>query len=293
MRPNDARYRIRAVAEITGVHEATLRAWERRYSFPTPRRTTSGYRLYGEREIAQVRRMRELCESGVSASEAAAIVVRERPRAPVHARGSRSAACDAVLAAIARFDTAALDREMARLSFIAPITTVVDEVILPILRSVGDCWETGEMTVSQEHLATQKLSAVMRDFLRLSPGGDRYAVVAAVDEEQHELGALAVAIHLAHGGMRPIFLGARTPPDALASAVVSLRPAVVALSTTMKLEHPRAHELVHAYGAACRGAPWAIGGTGAVGTSALVRAAGGHHARDVIALQKWLRTRKS
>jgi DNA-binding transcriptional MerR regulator len=65
------RYRINVVAEITGVPEATLRAWERRYQVPKPSRTPSGYRVYGAHELEQVKRMRELCEAGVSPADAA------------------------------------------------------------------------------------------------------------------------------------------------------------------------------------------------------------------------------
>ena len=66
--------RIHAVAELTGVPEPTLRAWERRYGIPCPERTSSGYRLYGAREVDEVRRMKELCEAGMAAAEAAALV---------------------------------------------------------------------------------------------------------------------------------------------------------------------------------------------------------------------------
>ena len=40
----NGRYRIQSVAEMTGVSAATLRAWERRYGIPAPRRTAAAYR---------------------------------------------------------------------------------------------------------------------------------------------------------------------------------------------------------------------------------------------------------
>ncbi len=67
-------YRIHWVAEQTGVPEATLRAWERRYQVPTPARTPSGYRVYSKQDVDAVKRMRELCEGGMSASEAAQMI---------------------------------------------------------------------------------------------------------------------------------------------------------------------------------------------------------------------------
>jgi DNA-binding transcriptional MerR regulator len=71
MTDRGGRFRINHVAETTGIPEATLRAWERRYHVPKPARTPSGYRLYSQDDVAQVRKMRELCEAGVSPGDAA------------------------------------------------------------------------------------------------------------------------------------------------------------------------------------------------------------------------------
>lgn len=64
-------YRIRAVTRATGVPAATLRAWERRYGFPMPARTASGYRLYTDRDIELIRTMRDDCSRGIAPAEAA------------------------------------------------------------------------------------------------------------------------------------------------------------------------------------------------------------------------------
>ena len=51
MADNKAKYRINAVSEMTGIPAATLRAWERRYGVPEPRRTESSYRVYSDADI--------------------------------------------------------------------------------------------------------------------------------------------------------------------------------------------------------------------------------------------------
>jgi DNA-binding transcriptional MerR regulator len=72
------RYRINVVSEQTGVPEATLRAWERRYQVPKPERTPSGYRIYSRDDVAQVQQIRSLCEQGMSPAEAAKQVALRR-----------------------------------------------------------------------------------------------------------------------------------------------------------------------------------------------------------------------
>jgi acyl-CoA hydrolase len=77
MTDQPGRFRINWVAETTGVPEATLRAWERRYQVPKPQRTPSGYRLYSQDDVATVKRMRELCDAGISPADAAKEIQRD------------------------------------------------------------------------------------------------------------------------------------------------------------------------------------------------------------------------
>jgi DNA-binding transcriptional MerR regulator len=69
---------IREVVERTGVAEATLRVWERRYGVPAPARLPSGHRRYSERDVEVVERI--AAERGAGLSLGAAI---ERARAQV------------------------------------------------------------------------------------------------------------------------------------------------------------------------------------------------------------------
>jgi len=55
MRTVGTGFGIGDVVERTGVAEATLRMWERRYGFPAPDRLASGHRRYSEREIELIR----------------------------------------------------------------------------------------------------------------------------------------------------------------------------------------------------------------------------------------------
>lgn len=67
---------LKAVSERTGIPAATVRTWERRYRFLHPTRSSSGYRLYGEQDIAKIIRIKRLLEQGVRISEAMAVVQR-------------------------------------------------------------------------------------------------------------------------------------------------------------------------------------------------------------------------
>ena len=42
---------IGEMVKQTGIPEGTLRMWERRHGFPTPRRSESGHRRYSQQEL--------------------------------------------------------------------------------------------------------------------------------------------------------------------------------------------------------------------------------------------------
>jgi DICT domain-containing protein len=53
------------LAHRTGLAPATLRAWEARFGFPTPRRLASGHRRYDERDVALVSQVLRRKDAGV------------------------------------------------------------------------------------------------------------------------------------------------------------------------------------------------------------------------------------
>src|SRR5579884_1558535 len=67
-------FNTKAVVHQTGVPAPTLRAWERRYGILSPHRGENDYRLYSERDIATVAWLRQRVESGMTISQAIALL---------------------------------------------------------------------------------------------------------------------------------------------------------------------------------------------------------------------------
>ena len=272
---NEALVRIQVVAGETGVPEPTLRAWERRYGIPTPERTTAGYRLYGRREIEQVHQMRALCDSGVAPAEAARRVQKlKKKRATTD---FAAAARQGLLDAVAAFDIDALESRIRQTFFLGNPLAIVEGIIEPTLRDIGTRWQRGEITIAQEHFASQRLGLLLQDLLRLmtiEPTAKRVLLASFADDD-HELGLYSLAIRLAHWQWKPIVLGARTPADSLSAAVKSTNASAVALSSTIEPTRARAIDLVATYRDACADTPWVVGGSGVASMEKMIRAAGG------------------
>lgn len=61
---DSGRYRIGAVARMTGIALPTLRMWERRYSVVVPARTDSGGRLYSRADVARLALLQAAVQAG-------------------------------------------------------------------------------------------------------------------------------------------------------------------------------------------------------------------------------------
>jgi len=269
-------FRINVAAVLCAVPAATLRAWERRYGVPVPRRTASAYRLYTAEDVELIVRMRDLVEEGVSPAEAARVVL-----------GSPAAVADEhvpidglelaqgrLLAAAQRWDAPAIDVELMRLSMLVDAQTLYERVISPVLVEVGSRWERGDLSIGQEHLLTERLELVVRASLRAVDRAEGPLVLlACIDAEQHVLGLLGAALRFAASGAHTICLGAMTPAAALGDAIRSMAPRLVGLSVS--LAPPNARVTFRGYGKACGSTPWVVGGAAAESLRSAIEDAGG------------------
>jgi DNA-binding transcriptional MerR regulator/methylmalonyl-CoA mutase cobalamin-binding subunit len=272
-------FRIHVVSQMTGVPEPTLRAWERRYGVPRPARTDAGYRLYGEEEVAAVMRMRDLCNGGMSAAEAAQRVSAgsSQARASTSPADAFAAAAQAIVEATARFDDRALDEALASLTLLGPPREAAERALVPALHKIGDLWEEGTMSVAHEHFASQRIGGHLRTLLRLrapGPGRRPRVIVAAWADDEHDVATLVVAL-AATDFAEPVVLGARTPPVAIAAAIRAVAPDAVMLSVTIPPPRDRGRTLVDAYADACGDVPWIVGGAGSAPIAERVAERGG------------------
>jgi MerR family transcriptional regulator, light-induced transcriptional regulator len=256
--------RIGQLAKRTGVSPELLRAWEQRYGLLQPTRTAGGFRLYSAADEARVQRMQRLVSGGLAAAQAAHLVLSDDDPAPhtvsAPATTLENAAGD-LTASLDRLDEQAANAALDRLFAAYTVETVLQEVILPYLHRLGDRWATGEVSVAQEHFASNLLRGRLLGLAQgWGQGRGPGAILACVPGEHHELGLLAFGITLRRRGWRITYLGADSPIEAVANLSRSLAPAVVVLLSINPqgfLGHaPEIEELA-------RQVPVVIAGTGA------------------------------
>jgi MerR family transcriptional regulator, light-induced transcriptional regulator len=112
-----------------------------------------------------------------------------------------------------------------------------DEIIAPALWYVGELWARGELSVAQEHLATEisvRVLALHREARRFAAARAGHRVMLATPSGELHVVALRMIDDLMRdAGYDVLMLGADVPPDSLADLAVRLRPRVICLSSTM------------------------------------------------------------
>jgi excisionase family DNA binding protein len=106
------------------------------------------------------------------------------------------------------------------------LSEAFDVVMKPAFRSIGERWRSGELTVVDEHIATNAAVEALgrvRGRIQPEPGDVRTAMCACLPGEYHELGIRAVAVILERHGFRATSSGADTPLDAI-EARLRVRP---------------------------------------------------------------------
>ena len=209
--------RTNAAAELLGVSPNTLRSWERRFGYPSPRRTAGGHRQYELAELEALRRA--LLETHNISS--AIQVARQRGEGPSSAAR--------LVDAFDRFDEQTADRVMEESLAVRSVERTVEDLLLPALEFVHDrsgreaeyelaCrWATGWM-----HAVKRVVPAATRD-----EGVFLFDSSPLLDVEALQVQALELALRRA--GFRVILLSIGLPQERIARAMRALEPDALVL----------------------------------------------------------------
>lgn len=245
---DDPVYNMKAVEQQTSISAATLRAWERRYQLVEPKRTTSGYRLYSDRDVALLRWVRNQMADGLTISRVVAVLDNMRnngdsiwidgEESPVTAyRDAPQPPTDMVRPlydALVELDDDRADEIMEQAFAMYTMPTVYVEIITPTLVEIGEAWHRGEVFISTEHFATAYLRGRLLALLQAYPHRpDAPAVfVGCAPTERHEVGSLIFAVMLRQAGYNVVYLGQDVPTNDIVQAALQTRPAMICMSAS-------------------------------------------------------------
>jgi len=113
------------------------------------------------------------------------------------------------------------------------------------LYRIGKLWDHNEITIPEEHLATQIVEMLINKFAPVTTSDpNKRAVVTCIDKEFHEVGAKMVAHIFELNGWKTYYLGASVPLRELMKFVKQADPDIIALSWSLYLNLARFLEVI-------------------------------------------------
>jgi len=199
---------IAALSRRTGVAPDTLRKWEQRYQILRPTLTAGGQRRYDERDVARVEWLCQRLREGYRIGEAATLL----GTSPVTTTRTPEDHLRTILAAVEATDGAQIGLLVDQAFALYGVDDTLEKILRPLLETIGERWQHGDLTVAEEHLVTEAVRSRLGHLLADGGGGVRgTAVLACPPGERHELGLMMLAIALRRDGWKVVYLGADTP----------------------------------------------------------------------------------
>jgi MerR family transcriptional regulator, light-induced transcriptional regulator len=209
--------RTNAAAELLGVSPNTLRSWERRFSYPTPRRTAGGHRQYDLAELEALRRA--LLETHNISS---AIQVAQQ-------RGEGPSSASRLVEAFDRFDDVLADRHMEESLALRSIERSVEELLLPAVEIAQD----REGREAEYEFACRWATGWLHAARRVAPPASRDDGVLLFDASQgltfEGLHVQALELGLRRAGFRVLLLSVALAQERVSRAMRALEPTALVL----------------------------------------------------------------
>ena len=253
----EIRYPMNIVTQRTGLSSHVVRVWERRYEAVTPERSETNRRLYSASDIHRLGLLARLTGAGHSISRIARLettalerIADELPpdgveelvdEQSIKPHSDYLTRCyEQAWQAIADMDSDALQRALEEATRELGGSSMIENLIVPLAVRIGEGWESGEISVAQERVA----STVIQEVLLLTgrphsetSGAPNLLVVTPVGQ-LHRLGAALVVCTARRRGWAVTDLGTSIPAGEIAHAAKRKRSIGVALSIVYPSDDP-------------------------------------------------------
>ena len=212
-------FTIKDIENLTGIKAHTLRMWEQRYKFFTPKRKESLHRFYDNEDLKQLLHISFLYNSGWKISRIAALsknqitdIVRQAAVGEVNYRVFISR----LLEASVDFNEYAFVSVLNDIIEKAGFEKCITEVCYPYLVKIGHLWCTNNVIPAQEHFSSyiiQNRIIVETEKLGLKKNVGPEIVLLCPKKEFHELPLLFINYLLKKNGWETMYLGSNVKLD--------------------------------------------------------------------------------
>jgi DNA-binding transcriptional MerR regulator/methylmalonyl-CoA mutase cobalamin-binding subunit len=258
---DEPRHPIQVVARRTGLTADVIRAWERRHGAVSPDRSPTSRRLYSDADVERLLLLRRATLVGRRIGDVAHLAVQDL-RGLVDADEAATARAPqtgppqvsdspvaqrhltACLDALRELEASRLEAALSAAAYTLPTPVLIEKVLAPLMRRVGDAWSEGSVGIGHEHLATvlvRSLLSTLRSAHSTPDSGPELLATTPIGQ-RHELGALMAAVIAASLGWRVAYLGPEIPAEEIAAVAEQRKARAIALSIVYPSDDPRVED---------------------------------------------------
>lgn len=217
------------VARLCRVSDATVKRWEDA-GLITSERTTGGHRRFRAEEIARFQKDKQL---GIRRKPGDESVVTAPLRRKADELLSKS---DLFHSMIAGREEEVAEILIARFLGGSPLPEIFDEAVSPTMTEIGELWFKGEVSVTQEHLATRSVMCALhklRNVVPVTEACDKVAMCFGAEGDLHELPTHLIQMTFEIEGWNVVNFGANTPMFAIIGEIEHYGPEFLCISCTV------------------------------------------------------------
>ena len=217
-------FTIRDIENLTGIKAHTLRIWEQRYNFFTPKRKESLHRVYNNEDLKHLLRISFLYHNGWKVSKIAALeqaAILEEIRNYFPGDSDYNYYINNLLEAALDFDEFNFMEVLNTTISLIGFEKSIVQVCYPYLIKLGQLWSTNNVIPAQEHFSSYLIqNKIISETEKLDhPSTEPEIILLCPKGEYHELPLLFINYMLRKNSWGTIYLGPNTSFEELEQVV--------------------------------------------------------------------------
>lgn len=225
------KFSISDIENLTGIKAHTIRVWEQRYHFFTPKRSETNIRYYDDDDLCMFLNIATLNEKGYKISKISKMEISEIFSLVKNLQEDHyntNVQVQMLSNAMVKMDDSEFDEILKGCIDDLGMEKAICDIIFPFMRKVGFMWQVGVINPAHEHFATQKIEQkIIHDTYNLNQKTNdeskRYLLFLPPNEH-HEIGLLFAQYILKSKGHQTLYLGQNLPYDSLQEVVNYYEP---------------------------------------------------------------------
>lgn len=210
-------YKIKDIANITGIQPQTLRVWEKRYGILIPQRTDSKIRFYTEEDLVKLLNIAVLQENGWRISKIAALNEQEVQQevANTQFKGKEeNVVVQLLIKALCTMDAELFLNVSERVIEKEGLKYTYLNYYIPFFERIGIMWLANTINPAQEHMISNLIRQkiiVEIDKLKINIKPPIDYILFCRENEYHEISLLFYDFVLKSEGYNVVYLGQNVP----------------------------------------------------------------------------------